>query len=61
MEECYYMVLSLDCRLANKGGKIMWVTKDMVMYHLKKLNNNNTDLVVGGLNSTVLLDYSPAN
>ena len=34
----------------------------MVMYHLKKLNNNNnTDLVVGGLNSTVLLDYSPAN
>ena len=48
--------------VANKGGKITWLTKDMVMYHLKKLNNNNnTDLVVGGLNSTVLLDYSPAN
>ena len=46
--------------VANKGGKITWLTKDMVMYHLKKLNNN-TDLVVGGLNSTVLLDYSPAN
>ena len=51
--------------VANKGGKITWLTKDMVMYHLKKLNNNNnnnnTDLVVGGFNSTVLLDYSPAN
>ena len=47
--------------VANKGGKITWLTKDMVMCHLKKLNNNNTDLVVGGLNSTVLLDYSPAN
>ena len=46
--------------VANKGGKITWLTKDMVMYHLKKLNNN-TDLVVGGLNSTVLLDCSPAN
>jgi len=50
--------------VANKGGKITWLTKDMVMYHLKKLNNNNnnnTDLVVGGLNSTALLDCSPAN
>ena len=47
--------------VANKGGKITWLTKDMVMYHLKKLNNTNTYLVVGGLNSTVLLDYSPAN
>ena len=36
----------------------------MVKYHLKKLNNsnsNNTDLVVGVLNSTFLLDCSPAN
>jgi hypothetical protein len=47
--------------VASKGGKSTWLTKDMVMYHLKKLNNNDTDLVVGGLNSTVLLDCSPAN
>ena len=48
--------------VANKGGKITRLTKDMVMCHLKKLNNNNnTDLVVEGLNSTVLLDCSPAN
>ena len=47
--------------VASKGGKSTWLTKDMVMYHLKKLNNTNTYLVVGGLNSTVLLDCSPAN
>ena len=32
----------------------------MVKYPLKKLNNDNKDLVVGGLNSMVLSDCSPA-
>ena len=34
--------------VANKGGKITWLTKDMVKYPLKKLNNDSKDLVVGG-------------
>ena len=55
------MVLSPARLVAVKVGTITWlVTKDMVKYPLKKLNNHNKYLVVGGLNSTVLLDFYPA-
>ena len=63
MEELFYQVVLLLARLlvAEKVDTITWLTKDMVKYPLKKLNNDNKDLVVvGGLNSIVLLDCSPA-
>ena len=48
------MVLLLARLLvAEKVDTITWLTKDMVKYPLKKLNNDNKDLVVGGLNSNV--------
>ena len=62
MEELFYQVLLLLATLlvADKVDTITWLTKDMVKYPLKKLNNDSKDLVVGGLNSIVLLDCSPA-
>ena len=63
MEELFYQVVLLLGRLlvADKVCTITWLTKEMVKYPLKKLNNdNNKDLVVAGLNSLVLLDCSPA-
>jgi len=62
VEELFYQVVLLLARLlvAEKVDTITWLTKDMVKYPLKKLNNDNKDLVVGGLNSIVLLDCSPA-
>jgi len=62
VEELFYQVALLLSRLlvADKVDTITWLTKDMVKYPLKKLNNDSKDLVVGGLNSIVLLDCSPA-
>ena len=62
MEELFYQVALLLSRLlvADKVDTITWLTKDMVKYPLKKLNNDNKDLVLGGLKSIVLLDCSTA-
>ena len=61
-EQIYHIVLSLVVTrlVADKVGTITWLTEDMVKYPLKKLNNDNKDLEVGSLNSTVLLDCYPA-
>jgi hypothetical protein len=50
VEELFYQVALLLSRLlvADKVDTVTWLTKDMVKYPLKKLNNDSKDLVVGG-------------
>jgi hypothetical protein len=64
VEELVYQVVLLLSRFFvadKKDDTITWLTKDMVKYPLKKLNNDSKHLVVEGLNSIVLLDCSPAS